>query len=138
MMPKFIKIYCSSGKGFRASFTVGGGSCSGAFTTETGTITSPKYPSSYDSNDDCTYSIEVTGLHDIQLTFEDFGMPSSLNCTEGYLAIFDGPTQEDPLLIRHCGNNIPTQNPIRSTSNKVYMRMKANGVSNGKGLKRLY
>lgn len=77
----------------------------------------------------------MSGLHDIQLTFEDFEMPSSVNCTESYLSIFDGPTQEDPLLIKHCGNGIPLNNTVRSTGNKVYMRMKANGRSVGKGMK---
>ena len=121
------------GKGFRATYSTNGGSCSGQYSTETGTITSPNFPSAYDSRDDCEYQIDVGGLHDIQITLQEFGMPSSVNCSESYLAIYDGQSSEDPILLKHCGPSLPTPNVLRSTGSKVYMRMKANGNSVGKG-----
>lgn len=125
--------HSSEGKGFRATFSTNGVSCSGFYSTETGTITSPNFPSAYDSRDDCEYQISVSGLHDIQITLEEFEMPFSTNCSDSYLAIHDGQSADDPLLLRHCGPNLPTPNILRSTGSKVYMRMKANGNSVGKG-----
>ncbi|XP_054159895.1 LOW QUALITY PROTEIN: cubilin-like [Oppia nitens] len=138
MTVKFRTDSSVSGRGFMASFQVMAASCSAIYNTETGTITSPKFPLNYDSNDDCEYTIDIKGLHDIELKFEEFGIPLSVNCTDSYLAIYDGSSSGDPLIIKHCGTSLPAVNPIRSTSNKVYMRMKANGFSVGKGFKISY
>ena len=43
-------------------------------------LTSPNYPSNYDSDDDCGWLLEVDTNHVVQLTFEDFDVEPHSNC----------------------------------------------------------
>lgn len=131
---QYFLMIVLKGRGFRAFYSSSSTACDVQNTVDSGTIHSPNYPASYDSSDDCQYTIQVTGLHDIELKFEDFSMPSSENCTQSYLAIYDGTSSSDPLIVRHCGSALPSPNIFRSTSNNVYMRMKADGRSVAKGI----
>lgn len=45
-----------------------------------GVLTSPNYPSNYDSDDDCGWLLEVDTSHVVQLTFEDFDVEPHSNC----------------------------------------------------------
>ena len=45
-----------------------------------GVLTSPNYPSNYDSDDDCGWLLEVDTNHVVQLTFEDFDVEPHSNC----------------------------------------------------------
>ncbi|CAG2107294.1 unnamed protein product, partial [Medioppia subpectinata] len=139
MTIKFKSDSSVTGRGFTAMFRVKSGSCSGRYTTETATITSPNFPNApFDALDDCEFVVEVNGLHDIELTVEDLDIPSDVNCTQSYLAIYDGLSTEDPTIARICGTGVPATNIYRSTGNKVYIRMKANGQRTGKGFKLSY
>ena len=98
-----------------------------------GSIHSPNYPNPYDSNDDCAWILEVDPNHRIEFTFIDFDVEPHSNCSYDYVALYDGPTEQDPLILLHCGQNVPTPNTLYSTSNKMYVRMKADGSITSKG-----
>ena len=87
-------------------------------TTPTGSIRSPNYPNTYDSNDDCAWSIEVDPTHRIQFTFLDFDVEPHANCSYDYVALYDGSSTSDPLLLQHCGQDVPHPNVIFTTSNR--------------------
>ena len=59
--------------------TTTGQSCGGYFTTWTGTLTSPNYPSDYYNNADCSYIIDLqhTGATSIGFHFNDFELETS-------------------------------------------------------------
>ena len=98
-----------------------------------GSIHSPNYPNPYDSNDDCAWILEVDPNHRIEFTFIDFDVEPHSNCSYDYVALYDGPSEQDPLILLHCGQNVPTPNTLYSTSNKMYVRMKADGSITSKG-----
>jgi len=58
-----ILIFCLddlvNGKGFSADYVEQPGQCGGAFTSSSGSITSPNYPGNYDSQQDCEWYIDV-------------------------------------------------------------------------------
>ena len=53
---------------------------SSCISTCVGVLTSPNYPSNYDSDDDCGWLLEVDTNHVVQLTFEDFDVEPHSNC----------------------------------------------------------
>ena len=121
------------GKGFSASFQSQAGGCGARMTAPTGSIHSPNYPNTYDSNDDCAWSIEVDPTHRIQFTFIDFDVEPHANCSYDYVALYDGASTADPLLLQHCGQDVPHPNVIFTTSNRLYVRMKTDGSQTSKG-----
>lgn len=48
-----------NGRGFSADWEEQQGSCGGAITTPSGSITSPNYPNKYGANQDCEWFIDV-------------------------------------------------------------------------------
>ena len=98
-----------------------------------GSIHSPNYPNPYDSNDDCSWSLEVDPNHRIQFSFVDFDVEPHSNCSYDYVALYDGENSEAPEILKHCGQSPPVPNIIYSTGNKMYIRMKADGSVTSKG-----
>lgn len=98
-------------------------------------LTSPNYGrgNTYDPKSDCGYKIQVKGNFDIELTLNDLHLPESVNCSQGYLAIYDSP-DESMLLMKLCGGlEKVNQTVIRSSDNALYLRFKADGVHTSRG-----
>ena len=45
----------------------------------------------------------------------------------------DGYSRRSPLLLRHCGNQVPQPPTVVSTANWMYVRLKADGSHRAKG-----
>ena len=73
--------------------------------------------------------------HVVQFTFEDFDVEPHSNCSYDYVAMYDGNSTDAPLLLMHCGRDLPSPNMIKSTSNQMYVRLKADGTVASKGFK---
>ena len=123
------------GKGFRASYTTKESKCGGVFKSDRGVIMSPNYPNNYDSNDDCGWLVEVDTNHVVQLMFEDFDVEPHSNCSYDHVALYDGNSTDAPLLLMHCGRDLPNPALIKSTSNQMFIRLKADGSVASKGFK---
>lgn len=52
--------------------------------------------------------------------------------------VYDGATQNDTELIRHCGSALPDNPVIRSSGNQMFIRMRSDGSIAGKGFKAQY
>lgn len=98
-----------------------------------GAIHSPNYPQNYDHDADCGWQIQVAPNHVVELTFTDFDVEPFTNCTFDYVAVFDGPTMDAPEIARFCGSSIPDPPTVRSTSNEMYIRLKADGSVAARG-----
>lgn len=109
--------------------------CGGLITVNEGVITSPNYPDMYDNHDDCSWLIQVDPNHRIEFEFTDFAVEPHSNCSYDYVAIYNGDTEAAPNLLTHCGRNLPPINPVYSTANKMFIRLKADGSSTAKGFK---
>ena len=47
------------------------------------------------------------------------------NCSYDYVALYDGTSENDPKIIQHCGQNLPTPTAtFYATGNKMFIRMK--------------
>ena len=90
-------------KGFFAKYKTVGGGCGGFRKGTHGIIMSSNYPQNYDPNDDCEWLIEVAENHVVRFSFEDFDVEPHSNCSYDYVALYDGNSTSDPLLLKHCG-----------------------------------
>ena len=138
MMIRFKSDSAVEGKGFRASYRTRESKCGGLVTGVRGVITSPNYPHNYDSHDDCGWLVTVDRDHVVQFTFEDFDVEPHSNCSYDHVALYDGNSTEAPLLLMHCGRDLPSPAMIKSTSNQMFVRLKADGSVASKGFKANY
>ncbi|XP_029168402.1 cubilin-like [Nylanderia fulva] len=136
MFVKFQADVSYAGRGFNASYRSVPIHCGGKFTTDSGIIHSANYPQNYPSGQNCEWLIEVDRNHLVNLTFLDFDMENSRNCTDDYVKIFDGSTKDDPLLGTQCGNQLPP--PYISTSNQMLVTMRTDTMISAKGFKAQY
>lgn len=61
--------------------------CGGRFSTDHGVIMSTNYPQPYPANSDCSWAITVPNNHLVSMTFQDFDMGQSTNCTDNFVAV---------------------------------------------------
>ncbi|KAH6931055.1 hypothetical protein HPB50_021994 [Hyalomma asiaticum] len=64
-----------------------------------GHIFSIDYPKPYADNHRCAWLIVAPPSHYINVTFEDFDLPSAEHCASDYLEFYDGRDQEQENLI---------------------------------------
>ena len=70
-------------------------------------------------------TIEVAENHRVQFNFVDFDVEPHANCSYDYVALYDGTSENDPKIIQHCGQNLPTPTAtFYATGNKMFIRMK--------------
>ncbi|KAG7199007.1 hypothetical protein KM043_013159 [Ampulex compressa] len=136
MFVKFHSDHNYAGRGFSASYRSVAIGCGGKFTTSSGIIYSTNYPQNYPHRQNCEWLIEVDKNHVVNMTFLDFDIENSRNCTDDYVKIFDGPTRDDPLLGTHCRNDLPP--PYVSTSNQMLVVMRSDSLVSAKGFKAQY
>ena len=55
-----------------------------------------------------------------------------------YVALYDGPNDTSPVILRHCGQRKPEPDTFVSTGNQMYVRLKADGSVAGKGFSANY
>ncbi|XP_039305004.1 cubilin isoform X2 [Solenopsis invicta] len=135
----FIKFHSDSvyaNRGFNASYKSVPIQCGGKFTTVSGIIHSTDYPQNYPHLQNCEWLLEVDSNHLVNLTFLDFDIEISANCSDDYVQIFDGPTRDDTLLGRHCSNQLPPT--YISSSNQMLVVMRSDSIVTAKGFKAQY
>jgi cubilin len=136
MLVTFQSDISRSMRGFLATYkTEPGAGCGGLMRARAGVITSPNYPNNYDAHDDCGWLLEVDPAHTVKLTFEDFDVEPHSNCSYDYVALYDGNSTDVPLLLLHCGRDVPEPPTVRSSGNQMYVRLKADGSVSAKGFK---
>ncbi|KAI4473303.1 hypothetical protein M0802_016189, partial [Mischocyttarus mexicanus] len=123
-------------RGFKATYKSIPLQCGGKFTVNSGIIHTQNYPLNYPHNQNCEWLLEVDKNHLVNLTFEDFDIENSRNCTDDYVKIFDGPSKEDYLMGTHCRNGIPPS--YVSTSNQMLVVMRSDSIVSAKGFKATY
>ncbi|XP_006159809.2 LOW QUALITY PROTEIN: cubilin [Tupaia chinensis] len=101
--------------GFRAEYFFT--DCGGIQVGESGVITSPNYPASYDSLTHCSWLLEAPEGHTITLTFTDFDIESHSACAWDSVTIRNGGSPGSPIIGQYCGNSNPRT--IQSGSNQL-------------------
>ncbi|XP_066292178.1 CUB and sushi domain-containing protein 1-like isoform X4 [Branchiostoma lanceolatum] len=93
--------------------------CGSDWTSSTGAVLSPNYPSSYPSNQNCYYTITVSPGSFIQLTVRAFYMGSS---SGDYLEIRDGGSSTASLISRYTSSQLSAGDVIKSTSYQLWFK----------------
>ncbi|KAJ3611231.1 hypothetical protein NHX12_021247, partial [Muraenolepis orangiensis] len=114
-----------SGGGFNASWAESPGGCGGPVSAPYGEIHSPSYPGNYPHNSYCSWVITVDPGHRVLFNLTDLETES--NCYWDYVAIYDGPSAQAPLLAQVCG--IVPPDAIVSTQNVLYVRFRSDSSS---------
>lgn len=77
--------------------------CGGMISGTSGTITSPGYPDDYPDDVVCEWIFQGPIVHYLTIKFTSFALQPSTNCTNDFLAVYDGRNSSgecDPLLRR--------------------------------------
>uniref|UniRef100_A0A3B4B209 CUB domain-containing protein n=1 Tax=Periophthalmus magnuspinnatus TaxID=409849 RepID=A0A3B4B209_9GOBI len=81
--------------------------CGGTMFSASGGFSSPNYPLPYHPNAECYWSLRTSPGSQLLLSFSDFHLESSINCDFDYLALYNGPNSQAPLLGTFCGDALP-------------------------------
>ncbi|XP_015512725.2 cubilin [Neodiprion lecontei] len=96
-----------------------------------GEISSPKFPTQYPNNAECSWNLTVDNGYHIGLEFVDrFQLEESADCAKDFVQVFDW--REDPTTgvtswypyPKLCGRTIPQ--PLNSTSNRMRVLFRSN------------
>ncbi|XP_078658661.1 ovochymase-like [Branchiostoma floridae x Branchiostoma belcheri] len=83
-----------------------GGSCGNTVLTgDSGTFTSPNYPSQYPNNAQCSWKMSVTPGKLVQINIDTMDVEADGGCSYDSIAIYDGPDASAPLLRKLCGSS---------------------------------
>ncbi|CAB1340813.1 unnamed protein product [Coregonus sp. 'balchen'] len=118
----FRSDYSVTFPGFRAHWDGTQTGCGGTLTTSSGGFSSPNYPLPYHTNAECYWLIKASAGSLITLSFGNFDLESSTSCTYDYLALYNGPNDQAPLIGSYCGNTPPPANTTTSSSLHVVFR----------------
>lgn len=133
MFVKFISDISYAGQGFAATYKAVPLTCGGRFLIDQGFIYSANYPKNYPHGQNCEWFIEVDKNHAINLTFTDFDIEDTTNCTDDYVKVFDGSTRDDRILGTFCRNELPPS--IISSGHKILVVMRSDSLIAAKGFK---
>ncbi|XP_075748630.1 uncharacterized protein LOC119172579 isoform X1 [Rhipicephalus microplus] len=98
-----------------------------------GHIFSIDYPKPYADNHRCAWLIVAPPSHYINVTFEDFDLPSAEHCASDYLDFYDGRDEEQENLIgRYCNSSMPPRNVV-SSWNTLTIVFSTEGKGTGRG-----
>ncbi|XP_021476232.2 cubilin [Oncorhynchus mykiss] len=108
--------------------------CSETFTSPTGELSSPNFPSNYPNNRQCIYKIIVGVNMQIMLNFTDFNMEGSPpNCAFDYVEIRDGGYETSPLIGKFCSNQRPPM--MVSHSNRLWLMFRSDSSATFPGFR---
>ncbi|XP_008565950.1 PREDICTED: cubilin [Galeopterus variegatus] len=114
--------------GFHAEYSFT--DCGGIQVGESGVITSPNYPDSYDSLTHCSWLLEAPQGHTITLIFSDFDIETHTTCAWDSVTVRNGGSPGSPIIGQYCGNSNPRT--IQSGSNQLVVIFNSDhSVQNG-------
>lgn len=105
-------------------------------TNSHGTISSPGSPGNYPMNRDCYWRISAPAGKRIQLNFFLLAIEAHQTCSYDYLAIYDGHTEETPMLEKFC--NTSTPEPLITPGNEVMLHFHSDGDNSDHGFQITY
>nr|XP_008192422.1 PREDICTED: cubilin [Tribolium castaneum] len=130
---KFQSDTNNNGKGFRANYTTTNIGCGGIMKEKSGTFSTPKYPQVYPSGTICKWIISAPPGNVIQVTWMNFQIEGSFDCTYDAVEIFDNNTEtgEGTSIGKFCGQHVPPA--MLSTSNLITVIFHSDQTNNMNG-----
>ena len=115
--------------------------CSECVCATTGVITSPGFPGEYSNDLDVFWHIQVPSEKLIEITFNSFDVDGTPSCNPSFdaLTIYDGNSNESPLIGTYCNvGSVPPSSQI-SSNNEVFIHFHTDGYQdNDNGFKLEY
>ena len=96
--------------------------CGGTFTTKTGLLASPSFPTYYPGDKVCIYSISLPLGNIINITFHNFDINCNDEVGSDYLEIRDGSSGSAPQMLKYCGNGTDIPITMQSTQNFLWIK----------------
>lgn len=116
-------------KGFKAKYSIA--TCGGTYIGQSGALHSPGFPgSNYPDSSSCEWYLEGPTGHYLTLTFGNFSLQSSADCSADYVEIRDY-NASGRLLGRHCGSTLPA--PLETSDSFTYVRFVSDASGNSAG-----
>ncbi|XP_059183305.1 cubilin [Centropristis striata] len=124
-------------RGFSARFSE---ACGATITSDDtgGAIASPRYPSPYPNNQNCSWIIRAQEpFNHVTLSFTDFELEMVYsNCSHDAVEILDGDNYQAPSIGRYCGTELP--HPVTSFSNALVVNFISDQSVSRKGFRATY
>ncbi|KAK2886327.1 cubilin [Channa argus] len=131
---RFRSDASSNHRGFSARFSE---ACGSSITTDDvgGAIASPRYPSPYPPNLNCSWIIKAQEpFNHVTLSFTDFEVEMiNSNCSHDAVEILDGDNYQAPSIGRYCGSELP--HPVTSFSNSLVVNFISDQSVSKKGFR---
>lgn len=96
-----------------------------------GTIFSPSYPENYEPNLSCTWSVLVDDESQIAISFNEFELENSAECSADYVIVKDGVSENSEVLGKYCGTAVPMH--LLSSGNVLSVTFRTDSVRSAKG-----
>ncbi len=80
-------------------------------------IASPNYPNNYAPNTNCVWEIVTEKGTYIEIVFRDFDVPSSEDCSQDNVVVFDGNLNGGIVIGTFCNSRHPGGSYVRSSFN---------------------
>ena len=87
MFLKFLSDVTYVSRGFNASYKTVPITCGGRFTSDSGIIHSANYPQNYPNKQNCKWLFQVDQNYVVNITFLDFDIENTENCTDDYVRV---------------------------------------------------
>ncbi|CAL1547142.1 unnamed protein product [Lymnaea stagnalis] len=115
--------------------------CGGEQRGDTGIITSPRYPTDYPNDAECSWTIIADPKKIIDLRFSKIDLDGYGNSCPDYINVYDGDSPRATLITKLCRQKTSSELQaikIRSTGNKIHITFTSNGFNTGKGFQANY
>ncbi|KAE8742002.1 hypothetical protein FOCC_FOCC012482 [Frankliniella occidentalis] len=122
----------SAGSGFRFEWAAEG--CGGDLRRPEGAFTSPNYPQAYPV---CEWTITADWASSVELTIWDFNLEHVQECSFDFLAVYGGPDDSSPELVKMCHTETkPTV--LTSSGRQMFVRFHSDFSYSGRGFNASY
>ncbi|XP_072333723.1 scavenger receptor cysteine-rich domain-containing protein DMBT1-like [Scyliorhinus torazame] len=120
---------------FQHDAATDGITCGGRLESDSGSFSSPNYPEPYPNNAKCIWYIQVDKQHRITLKLDSFQLQVSPRCSNDYVAIYDGPSTNSPLIATVCNGS---NHAFKSSSNTMTIHFKSDYLKTSAGFAAYY
>ena len=120
--------------GFIAAYA----SCGSYLTEPRGYLESPSYPKRFPDDIQCAWQIRVPEDYVVELRFDDFYMDGEFPCSLDYVKVRDGLNVSATQIGHYCATRNPSEKPIRSTGNTMWLEFSSFQESKSRGFKAHY
>lgn len=109
-------------KGFNATFRTTDEGCGGILSVRKGFLSLPDA-----SQKDCSFLLMAEENYDIEITVLSYRNPGRSDCIQNHLRIFDGDSDQSPLLAELCQQTTESFT-LRSNDSSIYIHFKSNTI----------